>query len=81
VRIVVTGGFHRDRIAAYEAEGVPVDGYGVGSSLLRNDLETNTDFTLDVVRIFVNGQWLDMAKVGRQPGDNADLQPVDLSAL
>jgi nicotinate phosphoribosyltransferase len=81
VRIVVTGGFHRDRIAAYEAEGVPVDGYGVGSSLLRNDLETNTDFTLDVVRIFVNGQWLDMAKVGRQPSDNPDLQPVDLSAL
>lgn len=81
VRIIVTGGFHRDRIAAYEAEGVPVDGYGVGSSLLRNDLETNTDFTLDVVRILLNGQWVDMAKIGRQPNDNPDLQRVDLSAL
>jgi nicotinate phosphoribosyltransferase len=81
VRIVVTGGFHRERIAAYEAEGVPVDGYGVGSSLLRNDLETNTDFTLDVVRVLLNGEWVDMAKVGRQPSDNSDLRRVDLSGL
>lgn len=81
VRIIVTGGFHKERIAAYEAEGVPVDGYGVGSSLLRNDLETNTDFTMDVVRVCLNGQWVDMAKVGRQPNHNPDLLPVDLAAL
>lgn len=81
VQIVVTGGFHRDRIAQYEADNVPVDVYGVGSSIMRNDLETNTDFTLDVVRVLVDGQWVEMAKVGRQPNDNPDLQPVDLSSL
>lgn len=81
VRIAVTGGFNRDRIAEYEAAGVPVDIYGVGSSLLRNDSATNTDFTMDVVRVFVQGAWHDMAKVGRRPNDNADLHRVDLSAL
>src|SRR5690606_24343225 len=81
VRIIVTGGFHRERIAQYEAEGVPVDAYGVGSSLLRNDLETNTDFTMDVVRVRLDGQWVDMAKVGRRANDNPQLQAVDLSQL
>ncbi|NDJ62317.1 MAG: nicotinate phosphoribosyltransferase [Chloroflexi bacterium] len=81
VQIVVTGGFNRERIAQYEAEGVPVDVYGVGSSLLRNDSATGTDFTMDVVRVQINGQWVDMAKVGRQPNTNPDLQPVDLSQL
>ena len=81
VRIIVTGGFHRERIAQYESEGVPVDAYGVGSSLLRNDLETNTDFTMDVVRVRLDGQWVDMAKVGRRANDNPQLQPVDLSQL
>jgi nicotinate phosphoribosyltransferase len=81
VRIIVTGGFHRDRIQQYEAEGVPVDAYGVGSSLLRNDLETNTDFTMDVVRVRMNNEWVDMAKVGRRANSNPQLQPVDLSQL
>jgi nicotinate phosphoribosyltransferase len=81
VRIVVTGGFHRDRIAEYEAEGVPVDVYGIGSSLLRNDLETNTDFTMDVVRVRLNDQWVEMAKIGRRANENPQLQPVDLSQL
>lgn len=81
VRIIVTGGFHRDRIAEYEADGVPVDAYGVGSSLLRNDLETNTDFTMDIVRVRLNDEWVDMAKVGRRANDNPQLQPVDLSTL
>ena len=35
VRIVVSGGFTADRIRAFEAAGVPVDAYGVGSSLIR----------------------------------------------
>ena len=35
VKIVVSGGFDAARIAAFEAAGVPVDAYGVGSSLLR----------------------------------------------
>ena len=35
VRIVVSGGFDAKRIEEFEAEGVPVDAYGVGSSLIR----------------------------------------------
>jgi nicotinate phosphoribosyltransferase len=45
VRIVVSGGFTAERIRAFEAEGVPVDAYGVGSSLIRG----SNDFTADVV--------------------------------
>ncbi len=44
VRIVVSGGFTADRIAAFEEAGVPVDAYGVGSSLIRGA----NDFTADV---------------------------------
>ena len=81
VKIVVTGGFNVERIAQYEREHIPVDTYGVGSSLLRNDYATNTDFTMDVVRVRIHDHWYDLAKVGRAPNDNADLKPVDLSAL
>ena len=35
VRIVVSGGFTVDKIRAFEERGVPVDAYGVGSSLIR----------------------------------------------
>lgn len=80
VRIVVTGGVSRDRIAKFEAEGAPIDTYGVGSSFLRNDPDTNTDFTMDVVRVFIDGEWRPMAKVGRRPNDNPDLRRVDLDA-
>ena len=45
VRIVVSGGFTAERIRAFEAAGVPVDAYGVGSSLIRGA----NDFTADVV--------------------------------
>jgi nicotinate phosphoribosyltransferase len=81
IRIVVTGGFTAEKIAAFEREGVPADVYGVGSSLLRNDSNTSTDFTMDVVRVQFNGRWHDVAKVGRLPNANVELQPVDLSAL
>lgn len=81
VRIVVTGGFNPDKIERFEKLAVPVDVYGVGSSLLANDKTTNTDFTADVVRVKIDGTWYDMAKVGRAACDNADLQPVDLSDL
>ena len=57
VRIVVSGGFDAERIRGFEAAGVPVDAYGVGSSLIRGQ----NDFTADVVR--VDGRPL--AKVGR----------------
>lgn len=81
VKIVVTGGFNRERIAQYERDGVPVDIYGVGSSLLRNDSDTNTDFTMDVVRVQIDGQWHDIAKVGRRSNPNHELRRVDLEAL
>lgn len=80
VKIVVSGGFNQDKIARFEAGHVPVDAYGVGSSLFSNEaqLGTNTDFTMDVVRVKVGKGWHDVAKVGRQACDNVDLQPVDL---
>jgi nicotinate phosphoribosyltransferase len=46
-----------------------------------NVVGSNTDFTADVVRVKVNGQWVDMAKVGRAAGNNPDLEPVDLVGL
>jgi nicotinate phosphoribosyltransferase len=58
VRIVVSGGFDAERIRAFEGGGVPVDAYGVGSSLIRGE----NDFTADVV--MVDGQ--PHAKVGRR---------------
>jgi hypothetical protein len=58
VKIVVSGGFTVDRIRAFEQAGVPVDAYGVGSSLLRGA----NDFTADVV--VVDGK--PGGKVGRE---------------
>jgi nicotinate phosphoribosyltransferase len=45
VKIVVSGGFDAAKIRAFEEEGVPVDAYGVGSTLIRGE----NDFTADVV--------------------------------
>ena len=81
VRIVATGGFSPEKIDRFEKLNVPVDIYGVGSSLLANDKTTNNDFTADVVRVKVNGTWHDMAKIGRGPAANSELQPVDLAPL
>ncbi len=81
VKIVVTGGFNPGKIGRFEKLSVPVDVYGVGSSLLTNDSETNTDFTADVVQVNVGGVWYHMAKVGRGAADNPDLEPVNLAAL
>ncbi|MBI5666550.1 MAG: nicotinate phosphoribosyltransferase [Chloroflexi bacterium] len=81
VKIVASGGFKREKIEQFEKEGVPVDIYGVGSTFLRNDAETNTDFTMDVVRVEVEGRWVEMAKLGRKPNDHPNLQAVDLSQL
>jgi nicotinate phosphoribosyltransferase len=58
VRIVVSGGFTAERIRDFEREQVPVDAYGVGSSLIRGE----NDFTADVVR--VDGK--PCAKAGRE---------------
>jgi nicotinate phosphoribosyltransferase len=81
VKIVVTGGFNREKISRFEAEGVPVDIYGVGSTMLRNDSDSNTDHTMDIVRAEVDGAWVRVAKVGRQANDNPTLRPVDLRGL
>ena len=45
VKIVVSGGFTVEKISEFERLGVPVDAYGVGSSLIRGA----NDFTADVV--------------------------------
>ena len=76
VKIVVSGGFNPDKIQRFEKLGVPVDIYAVGSSLFENHGATVTDFTADVVRVKVGGAWHDMAKIGRAPCDNPDLEPV-----
>lgn len=75
VNIVATGGFGPKKIRRFEELGVPVDVYGVGSSLFSNSDEegTNNDFTADVVRIKIDGKWHDLSKVGRRPCDNPDL--------
>jgi len=69
VRIVASGGFDADRIATFEEEEVPVDAYGVGSSLLRG----GNDFTADVVRV----DGAPCAKVGRDERPNPRLERVD----
>ena len=68
VRIVASGGFTVDRITEFEAQDVPVDAYGVGSSLIRGA----NDFTADVVR--VDGK--PCAKVGRRHRPNPRLERV-----
>ncbi len=76
VRIVVSGGFNAAKIRRFEKLNVPVDFYGVGSSLFDNHGQTVTDFTADVVQVRVHGKWLPMAKIGRAPGFNPALERV-----
>ena len=76
VKIVVSGGFNPDKIRRFEKLGVPVDIYAVGSWLFNNNGGTVTDFTGDVVRVKVHGEWIDMAKVGRTSLDNPNLERV-----
>jgi len=58
VKIVVSGGFTIEKIEEFEERGVPVDAYGVGSSLIRG----SNDYTADVV--LTDGR--PSAKVGRK---------------
>lgn len=76
VKIVVSGGFKPEKIRKFEKLAVPVDIYAVGSYLFSNDGPTVTDFTADVVRVKVNDQWVDMAKVGRRALENSQLERV-----
>src|SRR6266508_3152343 len=71
VRVICSGGFTAERITAFEREGVPVDSYGVGSSLLKG----SGDYTADVV--LREGQ--PCAKVGRRYRPSSRLEPVDLT--
>jgi nicotinate phosphoribosyltransferase len=76
VKIVVSGGFYPEKIRKFEHLSVPVDIYAVGSYLFNNNGSTVTDFTADVVRVKVHGDWVDMAKKGRAPCDNPNLVRV-----
>jgi nicotinate phosphoribosyltransferase len=76
VKIVVSGGFTPEKIDRFERLGVPVDIYAVGSSLFDNHGPTVTDFTADVVRVCIHGEWVDMAKVGRHACENPQLERV-----
>jgi len=69
VRLVVSGGFDAEKIRAFERDEVPVDAYGIGSSLIRGA----NDFTADIVA--VDGR--PCAKVGRSFRPNSRLEPVD----
>ncbi|MCC6929982.1 MAG: hypothetical protein IT359_13450 [Gemmatimonadaceae bacterium] len=83
VGIIVSGGFTPAKIRHFEREGIPVAGYGVGSSLLgHNDgdadgLLNSFDFTADIVTVDGHLE----SKVGRGFVPNARLVPVDVAAL
>jgi nicotinate phosphoribosyltransferase len=68
VKIVASGGFNAERIERFESAGIPVDSYGVGSSLIRGQ----NDYTADVV--LVDGR--PCAKVGRRWTPNPRLSRV-----
>jgi nicotinate phosphoribosyltransferase len=68
VKIVVSGGFDAEKIRVFESRGVPVDAYGVGSSLIRGA----NDFTADVV--LTDGR--PSAKAGRWYRENRGLELV-----
>ncbi len=76
VKIVVSGGFNPEKIRKFEKLDVPADIYAVGSYLFSNGNGTTTDFTADVVRVKIHGEWMDMAKVGRKVGENENLERV-----
>ena len=68
MQIVVSGGFDAEKIRHFEELGVPVDSYGVGSSLFKD----RYDFTADVV--LVDGK--PAAKAGRGYQPNPRLERV-----
>jgi nicotinate phosphoribosyltransferase len=69
VKIVVSGGFTAERIRAFEERDVPVDSYGVGSTLIRGE----NDYTADIV--MTDGR--PSAKVGRRYRENPRLERVE----
>ena len=69
VKIVVSGGFTVEKIRHFETQGVPVDAYGVGSSLFQG----RYDFTADVVLL----EGRPCAKAGREYRPNPRLERVE----
>jgi nicotinate phosphoribosyltransferase len=69
VKIVASGGFTVEKLARFEEAGVPVDAYGIGSSLIRGE----NDFTADIV--MTDGR--PSAKVGRTYRPNPRLELVE----
>jgi nicotinate phosphoribosyltransferase len=69
VKIIVSGGFNVEKIHEFERLSVPVDAYGVGSSLFQGRF----DFTADVVQ----HEGKPCAKVGREYRPNPRLERVD----
>ena len=69
IKIVVSGGFTVEKIREFEERGVPVDSYGVGSSLIRG----SNDFTADIV--LTDGRA--SAKAGRRFRPNPRLGLVE----
>ncbi len=69
VKIVVSGGFTEQRILDFEKQGVPVDMYGVGGSLLK----INVSFTGD--NVLLDNE--PAAKVGRSYRPNPRLEKVN----
>ena len=68
IKIFVSGGFTAEKIREFERAGVPVDGYGVGSSLF----EGRYDFTADIVLL----EGKPAAKIGRSFRPNPRMEEV-----
>ena len=47
VKIVVSGGFNKDKVKLFESAKAPVDVYGIGSALVHGE----NDFTADIVKV------------------------------
>jgi nicotinate phosphoribosyltransferase len=83
IGIWVSGGFTPAKIRRFEEAGVPVAGYGIGSSLLghnRGDVDglvSGFDFTADIVN--VDGR--DESKIGRPARPNPRLVTLDIPLL
>jgi nicotinate phosphoribosyltransferase len=73
VKIVVSSSFDEKRIRLFESRKVPVDIYGVGTSLLK----VNLGFTGDLVKL--NGK--DQAKEGRREIPSKRLTEVRLEKI
>jgi nicotinate phosphoribosyltransferase len=81
VKIGVSGGFHPAKIQRFETQNIPVDFYGVGSSLLGHNkgdadgLVNSFDFTADIVAVDGAPQ----SKVGRERRENSRFIAVDMT--